>query len=107
VTITTDGSYTVHTFTSSGAFTVPSNLTAEILVVAGGGGGSKAGGGGLIYNSSYLVNSGTISVTVGNGGAQAAQQTAGNSVQNTIVCYVNRHRWRRRYVQFYLFSKWC
>ena len=40
-TITTDGSYSVHTFTSSGTFTAPSGITAEVLVVAGGGGGWK------------------------------------------------------------------
>ena len=48
-TITTDGNYTVHTFTSSGTFTVTSGSgNVEYLVVGGGGGGGtgSAGGGG-------------------------------------------------------------
>ena len=57
-TITTDGEYKVHTFNSSGTFTVltvgTDNDTVEYLVIAGGGGGGigdtvnshAAGGGG-------------------------------------------------------------
>ena len=47
-TITHDGSYAVHTFTSSGTFTAPTGVTsAQVLVVAGGGsGGGDVGGGG-------------------------------------------------------------
>lgn len=47
-TITADGSYTYHTFTSSGTFIPLENIkNAETLVIAGGGGGgSSAGGGG-------------------------------------------------------------
>jgi hypothetical protein len=46
-TITTDGDYKVHTFTSSGTFTVTkAGATGEVeyLVIAGGGGGGAAGG---------------------------------------------------------------
>jgi len=50
-TITTDGDYKVHKFTSSGTFTITQLGTDEVveyLVVAGGGagGGFNAGGGG-------------------------------------------------------------
>jgi len=47
-TVTTDGTYFYHTFTSSGYFTPSTALTADYLVVAGGGGGgvNSAGGGG-------------------------------------------------------------
>ena len=50
-TITTDGDYKVHTFTSSGTFTVTVAGQFEVLVVGGGGSGGKAynnnaGGGG-------------------------------------------------------------
>ena len=52
-TITTDGDYKVHTFNSSGIFTIPRlsnvlNAQVEYLVIAGGGGGGggTAGGGG-------------------------------------------------------------
>ena len=49
-TKTTDGIYTVHTFTSTGTFVVTGggSKTVEYLVVAGGGGGgyNRGGGGG-------------------------------------------------------------
>src|SRR6056300_928962 len=61
-------------FTSSGTFSVPSGITqTDVLVVAGGGGGGRAGGGGaggLIFMPAYPVTpGGTITVTVGCGGA--------------------------------------
>ena len=70
----------IHTFTTVGttSFVVTRGGPVEVLVVAGGGGGggnsaqSHAGGGGgageLIYKSSFTV-SGSVSVTVGAGGA--------------------------------------
>ncbi|MBI5779683.1 MAG: DUF2341 domain-containing protein, partial [Planctomycetes bacterium] len=77
-----DGNYTTHIFTSSGAFTVTAGSgNVEVLVVAGGGGGGKAepnpsgdgggggGAGGLIYNSSYAVAVGSYPITVGGGGS--------------------------------------
>lgn len=72
-TITVDGDYTVHTFTSSGNFINSIDLTVDSLVVAGGGGGGGTqsgggGGGGVIYNSSRSVTSGTYAVAVGAGG---------------------------------------
>ena len=75
--ISTAGGYRIHTFTSSGTFTVPAgfNQNVEVLVVAGGGGGGidiggGGGGGGVIYTS-YPVSPGNITVTVGSGGAGA------------------------------------
>ena len=76
-------------FTSSGTFTVPAGTTAlDVLVVAGGGGGGapspvpsavmQAGGGGaggLVFFPSYPVTTGTITVTVGNGGPRANANT--------------------------------
>ena len=45
--IENDGTYWIHTFTSSGTFTPQTGLTCDYLVVAGGGGGaSNIGGGG-------------------------------------------------------------
>ena len=64
-------------FTSSGTFSVPSGTTsADVLVVGGGGSGSQGasaggggGAGGLVFFPSYPVTpSGTITVTVGDGG---------------------------------------
>ncbi len=75
-TITTDGAYTVHTFTSSGTFTAsPLVSDYSILIVAGGGGGGGGGapggggGGGGVISSSSMSLAGSYSVTVGNGGA--------------------------------------
>jgi len=75
----------LETFSSSGTFSVPTGVTAltEVLVVAGGGGGGGGqpcdsggggGGGGLIYMPNYPVTpGGTITVTVGCGGAGGPQ----------------------------------
>jgi len=63
-------------FTSSGTFNVPASVSSvDVLVVAGGGGAGNDGGGGggaggLIYRPGFPVTpSGTVSVTVGCGGA--------------------------------------
>jgi hypothetical protein len=80
-TITTSGSYKIHTFTGSGTFDIfsvgssPYNAVETLVVAGGGGGGYDDGGGGgaggLIYSSSYVVTSGAKTVTIGNGGAAA------------------------------------
>lgn len=74
-TITTSGSYRIHTFTSSGTFTnTISNLSVEALIIAGGGGGgfnAGAPGGAGGYRSSVSgENSG------GGQGAESAQTLA-------------------------------
>ncbi|MBM3428130.1 MAG: LamG domain-containing protein, partial [Bacteroidetes bacterium] len=99
-TVTTVGGYKIHTFTTSGTFTVPAGMTgvnAEVLVVAGGGGGGfrHAGGGGaggLVYNSSFALTAGqSYTVTVGSGGAGAPNSgtnqgsSGGNSVFGNIT----------------------
>ncbi|NJO18757.1 MAG: hypothetical protein HC838_00025 [Spirulinaceae cyanobacterium RM2_2_10] len=83
-TITTDGNFKVHTFTSSGTFQILSGSgTVESLVVGGGGGsGSSAGGGGgaggggaggLKYTTpGSIYGVGSYTVTVGAGGAAAS-----------------------------------
>ena len=73
----------IETFTSSGTFSVPSGLTSvDVLVVAGGGGsgdwGGGGGAGGLIYRPGFTVTpGGTVSVTVGDGGAAAPYPNPG------------------------------
>ncbi len=74
-TVTTDGAYTVHTFTESGTLVVVSDtpISASVLVVGGGGGGGKScggggGGGGFVYNASVGIY-GAMPITVGAGGA--------------------------------------
>ena len=74
-TITTHGSYRVHTFLSSGNFVVPSGYSKSMdtLIVAGGGAGGNwhAGGGGaggmITYNTT--PSAATYPIVVGGGGA--------------------------------------
>jgi len=93
-TITTDGLYTIHTFTSNGTFTVSENISsASVLVVAGGGGGgggytSPGGGGGgaggLIYKyANRTIANESYSVVIGSGGAGGVADTgSGNYVKS-------------------------
>jgi hypothetical protein len=97
-TISTDGNYTVHTFTSDGIFNITSGdgdgVNVTVLVVAGGGGGSADGGGmgggggagGVIYNTSYFVAEGGngITVTVGQGGASSQSGYANNGTNSSF-----------------------
>jgi len=75
-TITTSGGTRLHTFLSSGAFTVtnPSNAKQLTLFLVGGGGGSAGwvgggGGGGRVMTLTYNMPSNTYAVVVGDGGA--------------------------------------
>ena len=82
-TITTSGNYKIHTFLSSGTFTVTHLGTAptvDYLVAAGGGGGGElpynwagapggGGGGGYRTASGITVTASAYTVTVGAGGA--------------------------------------
>lgn len=100
-TVSLSGTYTVHTFNSSGNFVVASGtITVEVFVVAGGGGAGKqasgnpmgvggGGAGGIGTNTAHAV-SGTVTVVVGAGGTGAtsggANGTAGsNSSFGTIT----------------------
>ncbi len=88
-TVTTDGLYTVRTFTSGGTLIVTGGTIAgaQVLVVGGGGAGgySYSGGGGagqfLLLTSQSL--SGTITVTVGAGGTPGTGGT-GNGVSSSF-----------------------
>ncbi len=88
-TITTDGLYTVVTFTGDGSFSVTGgSITVDDLVVAGGGagGGQNAGGGGaggLIYTTSESV-SGTSSITVGTGGIGTTGYSGGGNGSDSL-----------------------
>ena len=91
-TTSTFGSYTLHTFTSSGNIVVADGpKTVDILVVAGGGGGgsrhaSGAGGGGLIYKPSHMLSVGTHAVVIGAGGiGGTGQGTVGTVGGDTTV----------------------
>jgi hypothetical protein len=86
-TVTTGAGVRVHTFTSSGSFTVgPNGGTVEVEVLGGGGGGGTGssdwgtggGGGGYVKASVDVVASQTYTVTVG--GAGAAQTSCNNAL---------------------------
>ena len=106
--IATDGTYWIHTFTSSGTFTPQTGLTCDYLVVAGGGAGGAAdtsdfsggggagglrstvtatGGGGSLESALSLASGTGYTVTIGAGGtASSASWTNGsNSVFSTIT----------------------
>ena len=80
--ITTSGSYRIHTFTGSGTFTAYNSGTVDVMVVAGGGNGGDScdgcsgagggGGGGVIRNTAVSVSSNAYSVTVGGRGANSS-----------------------------------
>ena len=83
--------YRLHTFTSSGTFTVTqlgNSNAVDYLVVAGGGGGAIAsgaggGGGGGVRSSSSTVALGAYPVVVGLGGALGTAPTNGRGTSGT------------------------
>lgn len=104
-TITTDGDYKVHTFTSSGTFTLTTisgatKVLVQVMVLGGGGGGGfylgGGGGGGAMLETVVSMGTGSYTVTVGAGGNAT---TNGNSysgnggvssiVGGTVALYAN------------------
>ena len=72
--ITTVDGYTIHTFTSTGTFTVAVGGYVECLIVAGGGGGGArhgggGGAGGMLTGTIGVNSNGVYTITVGAGGA--------------------------------------
>ena len=79
-TITTDGDFKVHTFTSSGNFVVSSVQglgEVKILLVGGGGGGGYllVDRGGGIYEDTHVLTTGTYVVTIAGGGTGRSMLT--------------------------------
>ena len=74
---------TIYNFTGSGSITIGTAGTAEFLIIGGGGGGSgnAAGGGagGFNENLSAFLPAGTLTVTVGAGGATNYQNRIGQA----------------------------
>jgi len=107
--ISNSGSYRIHTFTSSGTFTVPSGSTltnVEYLVIAGGGGAKGTGaldsggggaggyrcsvvgetsGGGAGAESRISMSAGSYSVQVGGGGAASTGGGQAANGQNSFI----------------------
>jgi hypothetical protein len=78
-TVTTDGDYKIHRFTSGGTFQVldigNGSNTIEYLLVAGGGGGGQNGGGGggaggVLYGASFSPAAQSYLISIGSGGAR-------------------------------------
>ena len=101
-TITTDGDFKVHTFTSSGNFVISSVQglgEVKILVVGGGGGGAYlaggGGGAGGFNEDTYILSTGTFVVTIGAGGSGKSAGTTSygqgstSSVNPTAPATVN------------------
>lgn len=90
---TVAAAYSVQSFTSSTTWTVPAGVTSvDYLVVGGGGGGagshsggvSGGGGGGGGVLSGTLSVSGSVTVTVGAGGAYGPPSTSGSNGGNSV-----------------------
>jgi hypothetical protein len=83
-TITTSGSYRVHTFTGDGSFTVPVPISVEYLIVAGGGGGGSdgdvggGGGGGGLLTGTASISAQTYNIVVGAGGTKGSKTWSGS-----------------------------
>ena len=80
--ITTDGTYWIHTFNSTGTFVPQTSLSCDYLVIAGGGGGSTyagggGGAGGYKYATSQSLSATSYTVTVGAGGAGYSGTSSG------------------------------
>ena len=97
-TVTTYGSYKVHTFTTVGTatFTItsPASVSLNYLVVAGGGGGGVGrgggGGGGGALTGTTTLSAGSYTITVGAGGLNAFNDVQGgdggsSSIGTTVV----------------------
>ena len=89
--VTTDGTNTIHTFTTSGTLVPVTPLSASYLVVAGGAGGGRStvgngggGAGGLLSGSGLTIDSNsTYLVTVGAGGNGATTTANGSNGSNS------------------------
>lgn len=84
-TVTTSGSYRIHTFNTSGSFIVPASTTVDMLIVGGGGGGGGGpggggGAGGILYGSSVTLSAGTYSLVIGAGGTGGSGMGDGTGV---------------------------
>ena len=85
-TATTDGLYTVRSFTTNADFVTDTALTVDYLIVGGGGaggagdgGGGGGGAGGYISATSQTLAAGTFAAVIGTGGTGATypNNTAG------------------------------
>jgi hypothetical protein len=76
-TLTTSGSYRIHTFTSASTFYLETNKIATILLVGGGGSGLRnfsggGGAGGVLFIETSSILPGSYTVIVGSGASSVA-----------------------------------
>ena len=98
-TITHDGGYTVHTFTSNGTFVPGVNTVVTYLIIAGGGGGGGSvagnggqggGGSGGYLNGTVAVSVQSYSIVVGIGGSKGLNTgTRGTNGSNSSFNNLN------------------
>ena len=80
----------IASYTQNGTWPIPAGVTKIMIEAWGGGGGGSAGGGGAggtyIRTQTLVVSPGTISITIGTGGAGAATEAANasNGTQTTV-----------------------
>ena len=94
-TVTTDGSYSIHTFpTGSTNFVTGKTGTIDVLLVAGGGAGggnhhgAGGGAGGVIYQTGLSLAAGTNSIVVGAGGT-GVDAARGGAGSDTCLLYTS------------------
>ena len=80
-TKTTNGAYTVHTFTSSANFVVSGSKDVDVMIVAGGGSGGGrhgggAGGGGVVVKTAHAITTQTYAMVIGAGGSRPSPDSA-------------------------------
>jgi hypothetical protein len=80
-TITTSGGYRIHTFYSSGTFTLPTTRSIDVFMIGGGGGGGQSlagggGGGSAAVATNLSKSAASYSIVVGGGGAGATSDTS-------------------------------
>ena len=91
--VSTSGNFRIHTFNSSGQFSVDTlgDGAVEYLVVAGGGGGGDAGpegggggAGGVVNGSQTLDATGNFAVNIGTGGNGNGSNGKGSDGNNSV-----------------------
>ena len=88
------GGNTIHTFTNSGNFTNPAQITdAEFVIVAGGGsGGYPQGGGGgaggmVVHSGPFTIPAATNAVVIGAGGNGSSLGGSGGNGSNSTITF--------------------
>jgi len=86
--------YRTHTFTTSGNFSISSNMAIDVLVVGGGGGGGGwyngggGGAGGAVFSSNVKITAGTYSVVVGIGGISSLSDAGSKGADSSFNSFI-------------------